>query len=207
MNDRGDEIDGAKQRRRDQENKSDQPESLAVEQRIMSRPGIGESCKWRIGSPTTLGCTARHEETDEHDHTAHRKRPETCSIHFRESHVRRADLQWHDEVSKRSERQRHYAQKNHDCAVHGTERVVKIRRHFPVRHRAGSKNMREKFADHWQRLAGISQLPAHQHHQAKAKEQEGETAKTVLNPDHFVIGGEDIFAPPTKLVMFVFGRV
>src|SRR5437667_10783431 len=70
LNDRGDEIDGAEQRRCDQENKSDQPESLAVEQRIMYRPSIGESCKRGIGSPTTLGCAARHEETDEHDHTA-----------------------------------------------------------------------------------------------------------------------------------------
>jgi hypothetical protein len=50
-------------------------------------------------------------------------------------------------------------------------------------------------------------LPAHQHHQAKAKEQEGKTAKTVLNPDHFVVRGEDIFAPPTKLVVFMFASV
>ena len=67
--------------------------------------------------------------------------------------------------------------------------------------------MREKFADHRQRLARVSQLPAHQHHQAKAKEQERETAKTVLNPDHFVVCGEDIFAPPTKLVVFMFASV
>src|SRR5436305_7775775 len=67
--------------------------------------------------------------------------------------------------------------------------------------------MREKFADHWQRLAGISQLPAHQHHQAKTKKQEGETAKTVLNPDDLMVGGEDIFTPPTKLVVFMFASV
>ena len=36
LNDRGDEIDGAEQRRRDQKNKPDQPERLAVENRIMS---------------------------------------------------------------------------------------------------------------------------------------------------------------------------
>jgi hypothetical protein len=67
--------------------------------------------------------------------------------------------------------------------------------------------MREKFADHRQRLPRVSQLPAHQHHQAKAKEQEGETTKTVLNPDHLMVGGENIFAPPTKLVVFMFARV
>src|SRR5436190_6781637 len=67
--------------------------------------------------------------------------------------------------------------------------------------------MREKFADHWQRLAGISQLPAHQHHQAKTKKQEGETTKTVLNADHLMVGGENIFTPPTKLVVFMFASV
>src|SRR5206468_10206285 len=67
--------------------------------------------------------------------------------------------------------------------------------------------MREKFTDQRQRLARISQLEAHQHHQAKAEEQERETAQTVLNPDHLVIGGENIFSPPTKLMVFVFASV
>src|SRR6266480_4627562 len=67
--------------------------------------------------------------------------------------------------------------------------------------------MREKFTDQWQRLAGISQLEAHQHHQAKAEEQERETAQTVLNPDHFVVGGKNIFSPPPELVVLVFASV
>src|SRR5438105_10070209 len=67
--------------------------------------------------------------------------------------------------------------------------------------------MREKFTDQRQRLAGISQLEAHQHHQAKAEEQERETAQTVLNPDHFVVGGENVFSPPPELVVFMFASV
>src|SRR6266480_6277743 len=67
--------------------------------------------------------------------------------------------------------------------------------------------MREKFADHRQRLAGISQLPAHQHHEAKAKEQEREPTETVLNPDHLVVSGENVFPPPPELVMLVFAVV
>src|SRR5882757_5976135 len=67
--------------------------------------------------------------------------------------------------------------------------------------------MREKFADHRQRLTGVSQLPAHQHHQAKAEEQERESTKTVLDPDHLVVGGKNIFSPPTKLMVFVFASV
>src|SRR4029077_13786680 len=67
--------------------------------------------------------------------------------------------------------------------------------------------MREKFANHRQRLARIRQLPTHQHHQAKTQKQERETAKTVLHPNHLMVCGENIFAPPTKLVVFMFASV
>jgi len=63
--------------------------------------------------------------------------------------------------------------------------------------------MREKFTDQRQRLARISQLEAHQHHQAKAEEQERETAQTVLNSDHLMVGGENVFSPPPELVMLM----
>ena len=118
LNDRGDEVDGAQQRRCDQKNKSDQPERLAVKHRIMSGPAIRNRRERRIGSPATLGCAARHEETDEHDHASNRKRPKTCGVHLWECHVRRADLQRHHEISESRERQRHHAGKNHDGAVH-----------------------------------------------------------------------------------------
>jgi hypothetical protein len=46
-------------------------------------------------------------------------------------------------------------------------------------------------------------LPAHQHHQAEPKEEEHQAAKPVLDPDHFVVGGKDIFSPPPELVMLM----
>src|SRR5438094_7668402 len=100
LNDCGDEIDGAEQRRRNQKNKSDQPEGLAVEYWIMSRTAIRDCRKRRIGSPATLRRAAGHEETEEHDDAANSERPKTCSVHFREGHVRRAYLQRHDEISE-----------------------------------------------------------------------------------------------------------
>ena len=63
--------------------------------------------------------------------------------------------------------------------------------------------MRQPFADHRQRLAGISQLPAHQHHQAKPEEQKCQAAEAILNSDHFVVGGKNVFSPPSELVMLV----
>ena len=58
-------------------------------------------------------------------------------------------------------------------------------------------------ADHRQRLARIGQLPAHQHHQAKAEEQENQPGDAVLDADDLVIGREDVFSPEWQLVVIV----
>jgi hypothetical protein len=50
-------------------------------------------------------------------------------------------------------------------------------------------------------------LPAHQHHQGEAEEQKDQPAKPVLDPDDFVVGGENIFSPPPELMMLVFSAV
>jgi hypothetical protein len=67
--------------------------------------------------------------------------------------------------------------------------------------------MREEFPNHWQCLARISQLPPHQHHQGKTEEEEDQPGESVLDADHFVIGGENVFSPPSELVMLVFSAV
>src|SRR5437764_11274134 len=61
--------------------------------------------------------------------------------------------------------------------------------------------MREELPNHWQCLAGIGQLPPHQHHQGKPEEEEDQPGESVLDADHLVIGGENIFSPPPELVM------
>src|SRR5439155_9182207 len=63
--------------------------------------------------------------------------------------------------------------------------------------------MAEGISDNGQRLARISQLPAHHHHQAKAEEQKEQTADAVLDADHLVIGGENVFTDEAELVVFV----
>src|SRR6266853_929121 len=63
--------------------------------------------------------------------------------------------------------------------------------------------MWQPLANDRQRLAGIRQLPAHQHHQAESKEEEHQPAEAVLNSDHFVVGGKNVFSPPSELVMLV----
>jgi hypothetical protein len=46
-------------------------------------------------------------------------------------------------------------------------------------------------------------LPAHHHHQTKTEKQECQAAQAILNPDHFVVGRENVFTPKSELVMLV----
>ena len=170
LNDGRDEINRAEQRRSDEENKTNEPEGLSVEKRMKRFTFVRDHREWRVGCPAALGRTARDEKADQHNNAADKKRLVARHVYLRERHVRRADLQWHDEVSERRKGQRHDPKKDHDGAVHRAQRVVKLRRHLPIRHAAGPKEMAERIADHRQRLARIGELPAHQHHERKTEE-------------------------------------
>src|SRR5438046_9713753 len=67
--------------------------------------------------------------------------------------------------------------------------------------------MRDPFADDRQCLARIGQLPPHQHHQGKTEEEEDQPGESILDADHLVVGGENIFSPPPELVMLMVGLV
>ena len=118
LNDGGDEIDRAEQRRRDQENEPDQPKRLTVKNRIDTRALVGDVRQRRVGCPAALGRAAGNEEADQHDDAADEKRPEAGHVDLRKSHVRRADLQRHDEIAEGGEGERHDAEEDHDRAVH-----------------------------------------------------------------------------------------
>src|SRR5205823_12853773 len=104
--------------RRDQENESDEPERLSVPKRIVSRPLVRDHREWRVRSPTAFGRTAGNKETDEHDDAADKKGLIARHVDLRISHVRRADLERHDEITEGRERDRNNPEEDHDRAVH-----------------------------------------------------------------------------------------
>ena len=122
---------------------------------------VGNYGQRRVRSPAAFGRAAGNKETGQHDNAADEQRPETGRIDFGERHIRRTDLQWHDKVAEGREGYRHNAHKDHDRAVHCAQRVIKLGRHFPVRHAAWTKEMSERIADHRQRRTRKSELPAH----------------------------------------------
>jgi len=56
----------------------------------------------------------------------------------------------------------------------------------------------KEFSDERDRLAGVSELPAHDHHQRESEEKEQQRRDRVLDPDRLVILREDICAPEPR---------
>ena len=71
----------------------------------------------------------------------------------------------------------------------------------------GPKKLAERVADQRQRLARIGQLPAHQHHERETEEEENQAGDAVLDPDHLVVGRDDVLSPERKFVVIVPGIV
>ncbi len=114
----------------------------------------------------------------------------------------RANLEREHEIPESSDGEGHHPEEDHDGAVHRPELVVELREHRPARH----ARLAEEVADERQRHARVSELPAHQHHQAKAEEQEQEAGDAVLDANDLVVSGENVLAPEAKFLVMSFVR-
>jgi hypothetical protein len=52
-------------------------------------------------------------------------------------------------------------------------------------------------------MAGIRQLPAHQHHEREPEKEEDEPGNAVLDSDHLVVGRDDVLPPKGEFVVVV----
>jgi hypothetical protein len=141
----------------------------------------------RIGGPARLRRAAGNEKAHQHHDAAEHVALVARHVHAGKRHVRRADHQRHDVIAERRERQRHDSQKHHDRPVHRAEGIVKV-----GGQRATGRDLAEGFfqqpADDRDRLARMRHLPAHQQHQEKSEQHEGQRPQTVLDADDLVVG-------------------
>jgi hypothetical protein len=86
--------------------------------------------------------------------------------------------------------------------VHRAELVVELGEHRPARH----ARLAEQRPEQRQRAARVGELPAHQHHQREAEEQEQQAGDRVLDADDLVVGREDVRAPEAQLFVMGFVR-
>ena len=124
IEDGGDEIDRAEDRRRTREMHRQDHE-------IDGRPRVARGRQRRVERPTGTGAVRAGLAFDEHRDDEQRKRrrqqPERYVVHARKRHVRRADHQRHHPVAKSAHHRRHEREKDHDQAMAGYEHVVGMR--------------------------------------------------------------------------------
>ena len=192
--DRGrDEVDRSEQRRGDQEDHPDEPP------RLTRARDDGER---RVGGPPGLRGAPGDEKAAEHRDAAEEEAPVAHHVDLREGHVRGSNLEREHEVPESSDGEGDHAEEDHDGAVHRPELVVELREHRPARH----ARLAEEAADQRQRGARVGELPAHEHHQRKAEEEEQHAGDGVLDADDLVVGGEDVLAPEAELLVMGFVR-
>ena len=121
VEDRGDEIDGAENRRGagqvDRQNGEIDRRSRMTRgrQRRVQRPARADA----VGARLTLD-----EGGDQQQREGGRQQPERDIVHARERHVGRADHQRHEPVAEAADHRRHHHEEDHDQAVRGHEHVV-----------------------------------------------------------------------------------
>ena len=122
MNDGGNEINRAQQRRGDQEDHADEPEGLAV-----GRNGCGQR---RIRGPARLRGAPFDKEANEHDQPADDVSLIAGHVDARKGHIRRPDLQGDDEIAKGGKGRWHDRHEHHNGPVHCAERIVQVGRNY-----------------------------------------------------------------------------
>ena len=127
----------------------------------------------RIHRPA--GSVAAGQQRGDHQRQRHRRgEPVTQRVQAREGHVFRANEQGHGPVPQPADEHGH-RHGDHDDAVHGHHRVVRLRPH--------------------DRPARVHQLDAHEHRQQAGDEKQSDKRDQILNSDHFVVGGKRKVAP------------
>ena len=124
VEDRGDEIDRAEDRRGAGEMQRQDDEI----HRRAGRAGLGR--ERRIEHPAAAEAVHARRAVDEHRDDQQQERsgqqPERDVVHARERHVRRADHQRHEPVAEAADQRRHHHEEDHDDAVRRDEHVVHV---------------------------------------------------------------------------------
>ena len=124
VEDRGDEVDGAKDRRgAGQMDRQDRE--------IHRRSGMAGCGQRRVERPARADAVGTRLALKEHRRQQQRKRsrqqPERDVVHARERHVGCPDHQRHDPVAEPADHRRHDHEEDHDQAVRGGEHIVDVR--------------------------------------------------------------------------------
>ena len=191
VEDGGDEVDGAEDRRRAGEVQRQDGEvhgRPALLARAADRSSSRRPAPWRRVWPSTnIEMSSRSE--------GRRQQPERDVVHAREGHVGRADHQRHEPVAEPADHRRHDHEEDHEQPVGGHEHVVHVLAGIE-RRLAGLEAI-----DHGGQTvedldAGLLQLHAHDDRQSAADHPRHDGEDQIHRADVLVVGRIDIAPPP-----------
>jgi len=178
VEDGGDEVDGAEDRRRAGDMKREDRE-------IHRRSGMARCRQRRIHRPAGARPVRARSTLDEHRQDQQREgngeQPERNVVEARKGHVRRADHDRHHPVGETADQRRHDHEEDHDQAVTSGEDVIKLR-----------------IAEDLQ--AGLLELHAHRDGETTADDARADREDQVERPDVLVIRRIDPARPAGRLV-------
>src|SRR5690606_20177063 len=177
--DRGDEVDGAKNGTEARQCKAEDPK---VSTDAWREGGVRQRS---VSEPTEASCTLRGQVAGQSDHRTQREEPESQGVQTWEGHIRGTNLQRHHDVGETCE-QRGREHQEHDSAVHGEQLVVLF---------LGLQDLHTWF----------EQLCTNQQRHNATDTEQDERADQVHVPDLLVVGRSDVVDEETTLRLRHYG--
>ena len=141
-----------------------------------------------VGGPARAGRAEIREERGQHEQLREQEGPERVHVEAREGHVARADHERDEQVPERADQHGRDGEEDHDEPVRGEDLLVRRR---PDRARPAE----EQLPQHRHRPVRERPLPADEHGEDAADQQEEQPRPEELLRDHLVVDGEDVPAP------------
>ncbi len=198
VEDRGDEVDGAEDRRgagemdRQNEEVHRRTRMAQLRERRIKHPAAAETLHAR---------RAFHEHRDGRQREGGGQQPEGDVVHAREGHVRRADHQRDEPIAETADEGRHDDEEDHRQAMHRDEHVIEvlgvIRRHV---RRCTVKEPREQ-GEHLK--SRFLQFGAHRDGECRAEDAGADRKDNIKRADVFMIGRIQVTPPSGRVAMCV----
>jgi len=143
----------------------------------------------RVGGPARAGGPEGGEEGGQHQELREQERPERVHVEAREGHVPRADHERDEQVPEAADQDGRHGEEDHDEPVRGEELLVHGRAD------QAPAPAEEEAAHQRDGAIGEAPLPADEHGERAAEEQEEQPRPEELPGDHLVVDGEDVPSP------------
>ncbi len=195
VQDGGDIVQSAQQRRDDEQGHTDQPKIGAE---FLSVTGLTKGTERRIHRPTTRSRSRMHKNRTQHHHTGQEEEPVRKHVQERRGHVARTYLQRNEQVRESSAESGGQHKEYEYGSVNGHQSVIEFRLDL-----SAFGPLSEKRFEDWKGFFRISQLETEEHGEESANNGPHDTRDQELLPDRLVVHTENILRHEGLMMMLM----